>query len=89
MKVLRLYGKIFEEEDYPNPLKSKSFNKETEKRPSKIISDISLHQMIRMPSNPFAAEIRKYDSKYALLFLGFKLTLYFILQRVLFSLFCQ
>ena len=63
LKVLRVYGKTFEEEDYPNPLKPPSQNKETEKRPSKRISNISLHQKIRMSSNLFASEIKELDSK--------------------------
>ena len=63
MKVLRVYGSTFEEEDYPNPLKPNKFGKETEKRPSKKIKSITLHQIIREKNHPYSKKLREYDEK--------------------------
>lgn len=63
MKVLRVYGKIFEEEDFPNPLKPKSSQQKTEKRPSRRIAGITLHQIIRTPENEYSGIIKGYDKK--------------------------
>ena len=63
MKVLRVYGKTFEEEDFPNPLKPKSSQQKTEKRPSQRIAGITLHQIIRKSENEYSGIIKGFDEK--------------------------
>jgi len=66
LKVLRVYGYKFEEEDFPNPLKPSKTGQETEKRPSKKIRSITLHQIIRNPNKPYAARLREFDEQYVI-----------------------
>nr|CAB3252515.1 helicase with zinc finger domain 2 [Phallusia mammillata] len=63
MKILRVYGKLMEEQDYPNPL-NPSIKKENEPNPSGKLESITLHKIIRNETNSKHRKLRDYDKKF-------------------------
>ena len=68
VKILRVYGDLIEEQEYPIPNKRKPLKTSTEDEVKTLdegLKAISLHHVIRSEKCPFASELRDYEHKFA------------------------
>ena len=63
--VLRIYGNVIEEEEFPIPNKVKRVRKTTIHQVPQQLQDISLHHVIRKRS-PKATVLKSFEEKFAL-----------------------
>lgn len=65
LDVLRIYGNVIEEEEFPIPNKVKRVRKTTIHQVPQQLQDISLHHVIRKRS-PKATVLKSFEEKFAL-----------------------
>ncbi|XP_061486900.1 helicase with zinc finger domain 2 [Rhineura floridana] len=65
LRPLRVYGDTIETMDFPYPGSSLHISRKAQRdsKPKPEIRDITLHYVIRRPSNPFGPEICKFDAR--------------------------
>ena len=69
VQIVRVYGEEIERIEFPVPWAPKPPRRSTQKnstdvRSNKDLHAISMHRLIRMPSNPRSEEIKAYDKKF-------------------------
>ncbi|XP_019641872.1 PREDICTED: helicase with zinc finger domain 2-like [Branchiostoma belcheri] len=67
LKIVRVYSELIEKEEFPmpdDPVHPHRCKSEKESKITKEHDDVSLHHLIRKPSNPYGMEIREYDSRF-------------------------
>lgn len=59
---MRVYSGMYEEADYPVPIKPDSMKSDVTPPPSSL-RDVSLHHAIRLNGKKYASDIRAFDKK--------------------------
>ena len=68
IKIIRVYGDLIEEEEYPIPNKRKPLKTSTKDEVKTLdegLKAIALHHVIRSEKCPFASELRDYELTFA------------------------
>lgn len=65
IQILRVYGNVIEEEDFPIPNRVQQIRKTTNYKVPEKLKRVALHMVIRDENSPFAEILKDWEDKFA------------------------